>query len=87
MKSVNIQDAKTHLSRHIKRVKRGETLVICDRNKPVAELRPLTAEKKPDRPLGSLRGAVLEMADDFNEPLSPDELAAFTQGDVDVKAK
>jgi prevent-host-death family protein len=87
VKSVNIQDAKTHLSRHLKRVKRGETLVICDRNRPVAELRPLAADKKPDRPLGALRGAVIEMAADFNEPLSPDEIVPFTQGDAGVTSK
>ncbi|MGC9983305.1 MAG: type II toxin-antitoxin system Phd/YefM family antitoxin [Polyangia bacterium] len=36
MKPVNIQQAKTHLSRYLKRVKNGESLVICDRNVPVA---------------------------------------------------
>jgi antitoxin (DNA-binding transcriptional repressor) of toxin-antitoxin stability system len=87
VKSVNIQEAKTHLSRHIKRVKRGETLVICDRNKPVAELRPLTAAKQPDRPLGALRGAVVYLPDDFNAPLPPEELAAFTHGDADTGDK
>jgi antitoxin (DNA-binding transcriptional repressor) of toxin-antitoxin stability system len=82
MKSVNIQDAKTHLSRHLRRVKRGETLVICDRNTPVAELRPLTAANAPKRPLGALRGAVVHMADTFNDPLSGEELVAFTHGNV-----
>jgi prevent-host-death family protein len=70
MKPVNIQQAKTHLSRYLKRVNRGESLVICDRNVPVAELRPLSDSAKPKRPLGALRGAVLHMADNFNEPLS-----------------
>jgi antitoxin (DNA-binding transcriptional repressor) of toxin-antitoxin stability system len=69
VKSVNIQDAKTHLSRHLRRVKRGETLLICDRNTPVAELRPLTSAKEKIRPLGALRGAVVHVADDFNDPL------------------
>ena len=81
MKSVNIQEAKTHLSRHLKRVKQGETLVICDRNTPVAELRPLAPVAGPKRPLGALRGAVVQMADSFNDPLSDEEMAAFTHGD------
>ena len=80
MKSVNIQQAKTHLSRHLRRVKRGETLVICDRNTPVAELRPLTASTGQKRLLGALRGAVVDMADTFNEALAGEELAAFTRG-------
>jgi prevent-host-death family protein len=81
MKPVNIQQAKTHLSRYLKRVKNGESLVICDRNVPVAELRPLTESAKPRRPLGALRGAVLHMADTFNEPLPAEDLAAFTTSD------
>ena len=80
MKSVNIQDAKTHLSRHLRRVKRGEILVICDRNIPVAELRPLTAATGGRRPLGALRSAVVHMADTFNDPLSGEEIAQFTHG-------
>ena len=81
MKPVNIQQAKTHLSRYLKRVKHGESLVICDRNVPVAELRSLHESAKPRRPLGALRGAVLHMADSFNEPLAAKELAAFTAGE------
>ena len=80
MKSVNIQDAKTHLSRHLRRVKRGETLLICDRNTPVAELRPLISAKGQKRLLGTLRGAVVHMAEGFNDPLSGKEMAAFTRG-------
>ena len=82
MKSVNIQDAKTNLSRHLRRVKRGETLVICDRNTPVAELRPLTAASGAKRPLGALRGAVVHMAGTFNDPLSGEEMTLFTHGNL-----
>ena len=82
MKSVNIQDAKTNLSRHLRRVKRGETLVICDRNTPVAELRPLTPAKGQKRPLGALRGAVVHMAETFNDPLSGEEMALFMRGNL-----
>jgi antitoxin (DNA-binding transcriptional repressor) of toxin-antitoxin stability system len=81
VKPVNIQQAKTHLSRYPKRVKQGESLVICDRNVPVAELRPLHQSAKPERPLGALRGAVLHMADSFNEPLAAEGLAAFAAGE------
>lgn len=81
MKSVNIQEAKTHLSRHLRRVRQGETLIICDRNTPVAELRPLAPSRGPKRPLGVLRGSVVQMAESFNDPLSDEEMAAFTRGD------
>ena len=41
MMRVNIADAKTHLSRYLRRVKQGEVVVLCRRNVPVAEIRPL----------------------------------------------
>jgi len=59
MTTININEAKTHLSRYAKRVKAGETIVLCDRNHPFAEIRPLpqplTAKK---RKLGQLAGKV-----------------------------
>ena len=37
---VNIAEAKTHLSRYLKRVEQGETVVLCRRNVAIAEIRP-----------------------------------------------
>ena len=34
MIKVNIQEAKTHLSRYIGRVERGEVVVVCRHNQP-----------------------------------------------------
>jgi antitoxin (DNA-binding transcriptional repressor) of toxin-antitoxin stability system len=39
MKAVNIQDAKTHLSRYMEDVEKGEVVVLCRHNKPIAEIR------------------------------------------------
>lgn len=50
-KTVNIADAKTHLSRLITRVERGERIVIARAGKPVAELRPVRKVKKRAIPL------------------------------------
>ena len=41
MTYINIQEAKTHLSRYARQVKAGETIILCERNKPFAEIRPL----------------------------------------------
>jgi antitoxin (DNA-binding transcriptional repressor) of toxin-antitoxin stability system len=50
MTIINISEAKTHLSAYTKRIKQGETIILADRNKPFAEIRPLstipTAAKK-----------------------------------------
>jgi prevent-host-death family protein len=40
---VNIQEAKTHLSRYLGAAESGEVVVLCRHNKPVAELRPILA--------------------------------------------
>ena len=38
---VNVAEAKAHLSRYLESVERGETVVLCRRNVPVAEIRAL----------------------------------------------
>lgn len=59
MNSVNIHEAKTHLSRLLERVAAGETVIIAKAGKPVAKLAPLKEARKPamkKRKLGFLRG-------------------------------
>lgn len=41
MQRASISDAKNNLSALIDRVRRGETVLICDRNRPVARLQPV----------------------------------------------
>ena len=67
MTSVNIQEAKTHLSRYAKRVKAGETIILCERNRPIAEIRPIVAPNNKVR-LGLYEGQI-QISEDFNEPL------------------
>ncbi len=67
MTTININEAKTHLSRYAKRVKAGETIILCDRNKPFAEIRPLPRSPiKKRRKLGQMAGAV-EFGESFFE--------------------
>ena len=60
MLKVNIHEAKTHLSRYARQVKAGETILLCDRNVPFAEIRPLAEsfENGRSRPLGMDAGLV-----------------------------
>lgn len=78
MTKVNVHDAKTHLSRYLERVERGETIVLCRRNVPVAELRPLPPERQKPRPVGLAKGRI-EVPASFFEPL-PDELVDSFEG-------
>lgn len=44
MRTVNIADLKAHLSAHIQRVRDGEEVLVCDRNRPVARIVPCPLE-------------------------------------------
>lgn len=74
---VNIHEAKTHLSRLLERVMRGETIVIAKAGKPVARLVPYREERGPRCP-GAWSGRV-RIAPDFDE--LPPEIAAAFRGD------
>lgn len=69
----NIHEAKRNLSQLIRQAEAGEEVVIDRRNKPVARVNAIGPKKTEDRPIGSGRDFVKEIADDFNEPL-PDEV-------------
>jgi len=76
MIKLNIHEAKTHLSKYLSRLKKGEVIVLCKRNAPIAEIRPLPAPPGKPRPLGLAKGTI-EILPGFFEPLPADELAAF----------
>ena len=51
--SVNMHEAKTHLSKLVARVEGGEQIVITRAGKPAAKLVPMPQEKKGRRQLGA----------------------------------
>jgi prevent-host-death family protein len=67
MVQVNVHEAKTHLSRFLARVARGEEIVIARDGHPVARLVPFRAARGA-RLVGRGKGD-FEMADDFDDPL------------------
>ena len=75
MMRLNISDAKTHLSRYLERVERGETILLCRRNLPIAEIRPLARETATLRPIGT--SPDLKVPPEFFDPLPEDILRAF----------
>lgn len=74
---LNIHEAKTHLSRYLPNLERGETILLCKRNKPIAEIRPLLQEPPVQRRIGIYKGQI-EVPDSFFEPLPPEILRAFS---------
>ena len=77
MKKVNLYQAKTQLSALVDRVAEGETVVICRRNIPAAELRPVPKPRRTRRPIGLVPGFAVPAS--FFEPL-PDDLRAAFEG-------
>jgi prevent-host-death family protein len=74
MTTVNVHEAKTHLSRLLERVVAGEEVVIARAGHPVARLVPIHP-KQPRKP-GLAKGRITEA---FFEPLPADELDAWQQ--------
>ncbi len=73
MRTVKVHEAKTHLSRLLERVEKGEVITIARGRHPVARLVPIA--DAPRRP-GLLKGKI-RIAKDFDAPLPPEMLAAF----------
>lgn len=71
---VGVHEAKTHLSKLLRRVALGEEITIRNGGRPVARLVP----PKPtgQREFGRDRG-LFEVPDDFDEPLPDEVLQAF----------
>ena len=67
MIKVNIAEAKTHFSHYIDSVEQGETIVVCRRNIPIAEIRPVPQSPAKQRPVGIDRGMTIPHS--FFEPL------------------
>ncbi len=80
MDIVNVQDAKTHLSRLLRRVKEGEPFVIAQAGRPVAIVSPYDGELPPRQP-GSMRGKIW-IADDFDAPDPEIEKLFYGDGNV-----
>jgi len=82
MIKVNIQEAKTHLSRYIDQAEQGQIVVVCRHNRPVAELRAVESPQlRPARVAGLLKGRVHWEPDAFAQ-MTDDELGEFDDAPV-----
>jgi len=52
MIKANLHEIKAQLSKYVELIEGGEVVVICKRNVPVAEIRPLAQKKKKQPALG-----------------------------------
>jgi prevent-host-death family protein len=79
-KTVNIHEAKTHFSKLLRRVARGEEVIIAKAGKPVARLAPIRTALK-ERVPGDAKGLFV-VPNDFNDPLPP-EIQRYFEGEED----
>ena len=80
MIQVNIQEAKTHLSRFVDEVEKGEVVILCRHNKPIAELRRLKESELPKEPRRFGLWDGFGVSESFFEPL-PDDLMKGLYGE------
>ncbi|HTR23012.1 MAG TPA: type II toxin-antitoxin system prevent-host-death family antitoxin [Terriglobales bacterium] len=72
---INVHEAKTQLSRLLRRVSDGEEVIISRAGVPVAKLVAVSCIANR-RPLGAMEGQIY-IAEDFDAPLPADLLASF----------
>jgi len=77
MITINVQEAKTHLSHYLDEVAKGESFILCKRNKPVAEMRPIACKSIEKRPIGLAKGTFTVPTSFFDE-LPEETIALFT---------
>ncbi|HEY5413076.1 MAG TPA: type II toxin-antitoxin system prevent-host-death family antitoxin [Caulobacteraceae bacterium] len=78
MKTVNIHEAKTHLSRLIGEALEGESFIIAKAGKPLVKVAPIDHAEGPKRRIGFLKGR-FSVPDDFKE-LGREEIEAMFEG-------
>ena len=67
MQTVNIHEAKTHLSRLVEQAAKGESFIIAKAGKPLVKVMPLNApESGQVKRLGFMAGQITA-PDDFNK--------------------
>lgn len=80
MRTINVQDAKTQLSRLLRDVEAGEEIAIARAGQVMAHL--VRAPQPSGRQFGHFEGLVT-WSDDAFDPLDGDEAAAFEDGPLD----
>lgn len=81
MLTINIHEAKTHLSRFIEKAAAGEEIIIAKAGKPIAKLVPLHSPSS-SRSLGIFKGK-LNVPEDFDAALPEDVMMQFESAAIE----
>ena len=76
MATTTVREIQQEFLGYLRRVEQGETIVLVQDDRPVAELRPVASVRTELRPYGLCAGQFM-VPDDFDSPLPDDILTAF----------
>jgi antitoxin (DNA-binding transcriptional repressor) of toxin-antitoxin stability system len=76
MITISVQDIQRDLLGCLRRVEAGETLIVLQDERPVAEIKPVPPSGGQPRPFGLCAGQ-FAVPDDFDQPLPDDILKEF----------
>jgi prevent-host-death family protein len=79
MRSINIHQAKTQLSRLVEEVANGEPFIIAKAGKPIAQVIPIKGAAKPKRRIGFMKGQYT-VPDDIKTPFAAEIEEMFYGG-------
>ena len=77
---VSVAEAKNKLPELIKAVEDGESVTICRRGKPVADLVRTAVKESGKREFGFLKDHHIEIDPDWWKPMSDEEFEDFLEG-------
>jgi prevent-host-death family protein len=77
---VNVAEAKNKLPELIKAVEDGESVTICRRGTPVADLVRTATPGEGKRKFGTLKGKIVETDPDWWKPMTDEEVDDFLEG-------
>ena len=77
---VNVAEAKNKLPELLRAVEGGESVTICRRGVPVAEIIRKKENLEGKRKLGTLSGKILEVDPNWWKPMSDEEVEDFLNG-------
>jgi antitoxin (DNA-binding transcriptional repressor) of toxin-antitoxin stability system len=75
--NVTVEEVKQDPEKVFHRVLEGETFVVTEHDRPIAEIRPIEQVRRP-RPFGLAAGTFV-VPDDFDDPLPEEILRDFEQ--------
>lgn len=79
MQTINIHEAKTHLSRLVEEASQGKSFIIAKAGKPLVKVSPLSEEDQHNQQkLGFMKGE-LDVPDDFDS-MGEHEIISLFEG-------